>query len=58
MPLLEAFRLIADGYTFSVILAMADVLTVCWAQLSVRLDPKEPPLLKPKIPRIGKFSGP
>lgn len=53
----SAFGTLLEGYIPSIILAVAAVLLVCWQRLSVNLDPREPPLLKPKIPYIGHIIG-
>ena len=33
------------------------ILLTCWQRLSIKLDPQEPPLLKPKVPYIGHIIG-
>ncbi|TVY91823.1 Lanosterol 14-alpha demethylase [Lachnellula willkommii] len=49
--------MLLDGYTSVLILAIAAVTWYCWRSLSVRLEPGEPPLLKPTIPYIGHLIG-
>ena len=51
------FGSLLDGYGLSVILVASAILLICWQRLSVRLDPQEPPLLKPKVPYIGHIIG-
>jgi hypothetical protein len=51
------FGSLLDGYTPSIILAASAILLLCWQRLSVKLDPQEPPLLKPKIPYVGHVIG-
>lgn len=47
------FGTLFEGYTPSIVLGVTAVLLVCWQRLSVSLDPREPPLIKPTIPFIG-----
>jgi hypothetical protein len=57
MSFYQVFGTLLDGYTPSIVLATAAVLLVCWSRLSVRVDPREPPILKPTIPYIGHIIG-
>lgn len=57
MSFYQVFGTLLDGYTPSIILATAAVLLVCWSRLSVRVDPREPPILKPTIPYVGHIIG-
>jgi hypothetical protein len=57
MSTASSFSFLLDGYTPSLILATTAVLLVSWQKLSVKLDPMEPPLLKPTIPYIGHIIG-
>ena len=57
MSINTAFEGVLDGYTPSILLATFAILLVCWQRLSVKLDPREPPLLKPKLPYIGHIIG-
>lgn len=51
------FGNLLDGYGPSVILVAFAILLTCWQRLSIKLDPQEPPLLKPKVPYIGHIIG-
>ncbi|KAH6673616.1 cytochrome P450 [Halenospora varia] len=57
MAFSDAFAVLLDGYTPSILLAVAAVLLICWQRLAVSMDPREPPLLKPKVPYIGHILG-
>lgn len=57
MSINTMFASLLDGYTPSIILAAFAILLICWQRLSVNLDPKEPPLLKPTIPYVGHIIG-
>jgi hypothetical protein len=57
MSFLESLKTSLDGYTFTLLLLVAGFLMICWQRMAVRLDPREPPLLKPKIPFIGHLIG-
>lgn len=49
--------MLLDDYKPVVILAITAVTWYCWRSLSVRVEPGEPPLLKPTIPYIGHLIG-
>lgn len=45
------------GYAPSFVLFFAAIFLLVWQKLQVKIDPQEPPLLKPKIPIIGHLIG-
>jgi hypothetical protein len=57
MPVTDAFSFLLQGYTPSVILTVLGVLLIIRQRLAVQLDPKEPPILKPRVPYIGHIIG-
>lgn len=57
MSLGDGFSVLLQGYTFSIILAITAVLLIIRQRLSLQLDPREPPILKPRIPYIGHIIG-
>ncbi|CZR62543.1 related to cytochrome P450 7B1 [Phialocephala subalpina] len=57
MPVADAVSILSQGYTPSIILAVVAVLLIIRQRLAVQLDPKEPPILKPKVPYIGHIIG-
>jgi hypothetical protein len=54
---MSLLTILLDGFKPSIILAITAVTWFCWRRLSVRLEPGEPPLLKPTIPYIGHLIG-
>jgi hypothetical protein len=57
MSFYQVLGTLLGGYTPSIIFATAAVLLVCWSRLSVRVDAREPPILKPTIPYVGHIIG-
>ncbi|KAE8450494.1 hypothetical protein EG329_006224 [Mollisiaceae sp. DMI_Dod_QoI] len=53
----DAISVLFQGYMPSIILAVAAVLLIVRQRLAIELDPREPPILKPKIPYIGHIIG-
>lgn len=53
----DAIGVLLQGYTPSIILAVAAVLLIIRQRLALQLDPREPPILKPRIPYIGHIIG-
>jgi hypothetical protein len=56
MSINDALGFLFQGYTPSVILAVLGVLLIIRQRLAIQLGPKEPPILKPRIPYIGTSS--
>ncbi|KAK3348749.1 hypothetical protein B0T25DRAFT_546433 [Lasiosphaeria hispida] len=47
-----------DGFTLSVALGITIALALTYiAVVPLRLDPKEPPILRPRVPLIGHLIG-
>lgn len=57
MSVQAALNYLLDGYTPSIVLTVAGIFLLCWRRLSVQLDHREPPLLKPRVPYIGHIIG-
>jgi hypothetical protein len=57
MSINDALSILFQGYTPSIILSVLGVLLLIRQRLAIRLDPQEPPILKPKIPYIGHIIG-
>lgn len=56
--ILHGLGLSTDGYTLSIVLAIATALAVTYAAVfPVRMDPKEPPIFRPRVPFIGHLLG-
>lgn len=51
------FGSLLDGYTPSIIMAALAIGLICWQRLQVKIDPREPPILKPTIPFVGHIIG-
>lgn len=57
MSISDAFTVLSQGYTPSIILAVIAVLLLIRQRLALDLDPREPPILKPRVPYIGHIIG-
>lgn len=57
MSVADAVAILSRGYNPSIILAVLAVLLIIRQRLAVQLDPREPPILKPKVPYIGHIIG-
>jgi hypothetical protein len=54
---IAAIRSGLDGYTVSVILGGSLLVLLYWRLFVLRLDPREPPVLRPRLPVIGHILG-
>ncbi|KUJ10373.1 cytochrome P450 [Mollisia scopiformis] len=57
MSLGDVFGVLLEEYMPSIILAAVAVLLIIRQRLAIQLDPREPPILKPRIPYIGHIIG-
>ncbi|KAE9365750.1 cytochrome P450 [Stipitochalara longipes BDJ] len=57
MSINDALSFLFRGYAPSIVLAVLGVLLIIRQRLAIKLDPQEPPVLKPRIPYIGHIIG-
>jgi hypothetical protein len=52
-----SLRLSLDGYGSAVLVVVAALGLLLWQNIRIKMDPREPPLLRPWIPFIGHLIG-
>ena len=50
-------RLSLDGFWSAVLIVVAALGLLLWQRIRIKMDPQEPPLLRPWIPFIGHLIG-